>query len=253
MAMRFSSMNAIVTGAASGIGRASAAIFAEEGARLLLVDRDREMLLRVADDLRKMGSAVETIVGDLSLESTAVEIAERVRQMGSQIDVLVNCAGIDMNASLAETSAERWDEVMAVNVRSAFLVCKHVVGFLSARGGAIVNIASAAGISPIANHPAYNASKGALIAFTKSLALDLAPAIRANCVCPGAVDTPLLHSSMNQAADPAAARKAVEARYPLRRIAAVEEIARVAVFLASHEASYITGAVVPVDGGRTMH
>ncbi len=173
--------------------------------------------------------------------------------MDADIDVLVNCAGIDMNTSLAETSAEQWDEVMAVNVRSAFLACKHVVGFMSARGGAIVNVASAAGISPIANHAAYNASKGALIAFTKSLALDLAPAIRANCVCPGAVDTPLLHSSMNQAADPAAARKAVEARYPLCRIAAAEEIARVAVFLASREASYITGAVVPVDGGRTMH
>ncbi|PYU11473.1 MAG: short-chain dehydrogenase, partial [Acidobacteria bacterium] len=121
-------------------------------------------------------------------------------------------------------------------------------------GGAIINIASATALVPVSGRPAYNASKGAVVAFTKSLALDLASSkIRVNCVCPGAVNTPLLRGAIESAPDPQAALKAMLERYPLARLAEPEEIAHVVVFLASAQSSYVTGATLAVDGGRTMH
>lgn len=229
---------AVITGAASGIGCASAELFAELGAKLILVD------------LQPCHSGVDqtTLCGDVSEERTAVEVARIAMQEFGGVDILVNSAGIDLAAPLAETTSEQWDKIMSVNLRSVFLMCKHVVPLMRGSGASIVNISSAAGISPIPNRPAYIASKGGIIALTKALALDLTPAIRVNCICPGAVDTPLLQSSLRSDAD----REAVRARYPLGRIAKPEEIARVAAFLASDDASNITGATIPVDGGRSM-
>ena len=160
----------------------------------------------------------------------------------------LNGAGIDLTAPLTETTVEQWDKIMRVNLRSVFLMCKHIVPLMRAAGASIVNISSAAGISPIQDRPAYIASKGGMIALTKALALDLAPAIRVNCICPGAVDTPLLQSSLHSDA----ARESVRVRYPLGRIAQPQEIASVAAFLASDGASNVTGATIPVDGGRSM-
>jgi NAD(P)-dependent dehydrogenase (short-subunit alcohol dehydrogenase family) len=229
---------AVITGAASGIGCASAELFARLGAKLILVD------------LQPCHSGVDqtTFCGDVSEERTAVEVARIAMQEFGGVDILVNSAGIDFAAPLAQTTAEQWDKIMSVNLRSVFLMCKHIVPLMPEGGASIVNVSSAAGISPIRNRPAYIASKGGIIALTKALALDLAPAIRANCICPGAVDTPLLQSSFRSDAD----REAVRARYPLGRIAKPEEIAGVAAFLASDDASNITGATIPVDGGRSM-
>lgn len=228
----------VITGAASGIGRASAELFARLGAKLILVD------------LQPCHSDADqtTLRGDVSEERTAVEVARIATQEFGGVDILVNSAAIDLAEPLAETTAEQWDKIMSVNLRSVFLMCKHVVPLMRGWGASIVNISSAAGISPIRNRPAYIASKGGIIALTKALALDLAPAIRVNCICPGAVDTPLLQSSLRSDAD----REAVRARYPLGRIAKPEEIAGVAAFLASDDASNITGATIPVDGGRSM-
>ncbi len=228
----------VITGAASGIGCASAELFAELGAKLILVD------LQPCHS----GAHQTTLRGDVSEERTAVEVARIAMQEFGGVDILVNSAGIDLAASIAETTAEQWDKIISVNLRSVFLMCKHVVPLMRGSGASIVNISSAAGISPIRNRPAYIASKGGIIALTKALALDLAPAIRVNCICPGAVDTPLLQSSLRSDAD----REAVRARYPLGRIAEPEEIAGVSAFLASDDASNITGATIPVDGGRSM-
>ena len=229
---------AVITGAASGIGRASAELFAELGAKLILVDLQPS----------QFGVGHIGLCADVSEEQTAIEVARAAKQAFGGVHVLVNCAGIDLAAPLAETTAEQWDKIMNVNLRSVFLMCKHVAPLMREAGASIVNVSSAAGISPIRNRPAYIASKGGMIALTKALALDLAPAIRVNCICPGAVDTPLLQSSIHSDAD----REAVRARYPLGRIAKPEEIASVAAFLASNGASNVTGATIPVDGGRSM-
>lgn len=228
---------AVVTGAASGIGRAAARLLAELGAKTILVDRLPS----------PAGAGHKSLCGDVSEERTAIEVARVAQELGD-VHVLVNSAGIDLAAPLLHTTSEQWDKIMSVNLRSVFLMCKHVVPLMRQAGASIVNIASAAGISPIRNRPAYIASKGGVIAFTKALALDLAPSIRVNCVCPGAVDTPMLESSVHSEAD----REAVRARYPLGRIVKPEEIAGVIAFLASEGASNITGAAIPVDGGRSM-
>jgi NAD(P)-dependent dehydrogenase (short-subunit alcohol dehydrogenase family) len=240
---------AVITGAASGIGRASAEVFATEGARLILVDVDRVGLSSVASEL---GSRVQLVEGDVANEQTAIRVSGLAKSDGRSIHVLVNCAGVDLAAPIEATSASQWDGIMDVNLKSVFLMCKHTIPLLAKSGASIINVASAAGISPVPNRPAYIASKGAVIALSRSLALDLAPSIRVNCICPGAVETPLLESGLKASPDYQAARRAVQARYPLGRIAQPAEIAAVAAFLASDAASYMTGATIPVDGGRSM-
>jgi len=240
---------ALITGAASGIGRAAAEALAGEGARLALADVRSDALRTFA------GAETLPITGDVSQAAAAQNMIEQTRSRFGCLDILVNVAGIDLQATLDETTESDWDRIMAINLKSIFLLSKYAVPELSRRGGgAIVNIASAAALSPIAGRPAYNASKAAVVGLTKSLALDLAPRnIRVNCICPGAVDTPLLRQSIEAAPDPEAALAAVSGRYPLGRIATAAEVARAVVFLASDNASFITGVALAVDGGRTMH
>lgn len=244
----------MVTGAASGIGEAVARALLDEGARVGLMDINRERLAATVRSLSRPRGEVIELAGDASDESTVEALVRKTFQAHGRLDVLVNSAGIDIEASIVETRVEDWDRIMAVNVRSMFLTCKHSVPYLSqAPAGAIVNISSGAGLVPVAGRPAYNASKGAVVSLTKSLALDLAPAIRANCICPGAVETPLLMDAIGKSPDPEATLARVVNRYPLKRIAKPEEIARAALFLASSEATYITGVALAVDGGRTLH
>ena len=243
---------AVITGAGSGIGRASASLFAAEGASLVLTDVDAASLGSAAESLNAEGRAVVAIQGDIGKEQTALLVTDAARSTFAAIDVLLNCAGIDLVAPITGISAEQWDRVMEVNLKSVFLMVKHAVPLLSRTGASIINVSSAAGISPIPGRPAYIASKGGMIALTRSLALDLAPAIRVNCICPGAVETPLLHWGLKDAPDYDAALRQVIARYPLRRIAEPGEIANAALFLASDESSYMTGTTLAVDGGRSM-
>jgi NAD(P)-dependent dehydrogenase (short-subunit alcohol dehydrogenase family) len=239
---------ALITGAASGIGFATAEALAQEGAKLAVADI-------CADGLRTIpGGDTLLIPGDVSQATAAGNMIEQTTNRFGRLDILVNVAGVDLQATLDETTESDWDRIMAINLKSVFLLSKYAVPELARRGGAIVNVASAAALSPVAGRPAYNASKAAVVGLTKSLALDLAPRkIRVNCICPGAVDTPLLRQSIEGAPDPAAALAAVIGRYPLGRIGTATEIARAVVFLASDDASFVTGVALPVDGGRTMH
>jgi NAD(P)-dependent dehydrogenase (short-subunit alcohol dehydrogenase family) len=247
---RFVRKKVVITGAASGIGLAAAAAFAEEGAELGLIDANGQRLSQISEEIRtskaKPQFSVCSLTGELSAKKAIEELGF------GRIDVLVNNAGIDFSAGLGETSEEDFDRVFAVNVKAPFFLCKFA-SQLMLEGSSIVNVASGAGLVPIMGRPAYNSSKGALIALTKSMALDLAPKIRVNCVCPGAIDTPLLRSSIRKGADPAAELNSIVARYPLKRLGEPEEIARAILFLASPEAKYVTGVALAIDGGRTLH
>jgi NAD(P)-dependent dehydrogenase (short-subunit alcohol dehydrogenase family) len=247
---RFVRKKVVITGAASGIGFAAAVAFAEEGAELGLIDANGQRLANISEELRtgrtKPQFSVCSLLGEVSAQKAIEELG-----FGC-IDVLVNNAGIDLSAGLGQTSEEDFDRVFAVNVKAPFFLCKFATQLMP-EGSSIVNVASGAGLVPIMGRPAYNGSKGALIALTKSMALDLAPKIRVNCVCPGAIDTPLLRSSIRTGADPGAELDSIVARYPLKRLGEPEEIARAILFLASPEARYVTGVALAIDGGRTLH
>jgi meso-butanediol dehydrogenase / (S,S)-butanediol dehydrogenase / diacetyl reductase len=240
---------ALVTGAGSGIGRAVAVRLAEEGAQVVVTSRTEE---HVRETCELVGGEPLGVVLDLrdraSIDAAVSRVAERYRRL----DVLVCVAGVDQpnEPPVAETSDQEWDEVLAVNLTGVFRLCRAAVPLLS-DGGSIVTVGSANGIAPRPNAAAYCASKAALLMFTRALALELAPrAIRANCVCPGVVDTPLTDLFLGMAPDPAALREEYASANPLKRIADAREVANCVLFLASDEASFVTAAPFVVDGGQ---
>jgi NAD(P)-dependent dehydrogenase (short-subunit alcohol dehydrogenase family) len=199
--------------------------------------------------------ALRADVADESQVAAAVEVA--ARRLG-RIDAVVNSAGIDCTLPLERLTLSAWSRTLAVNLTGAMLVCRAALPHLRAAGqGSIVNVASAAGLVPLAGRSAYNASKAGLIMFGKTLAQELADdGIRVNAVCPGAIDTPLLHSGYAGAGDARTAQTALEAiraRYALGRIGSAAEVAEAILFLASPAASFITGVALAVDGGRSWH
>jgi NAD(P)-dependent dehydrogenase (short-subunit alcohol dehydrogenase family) len=239
---------AIVTGGASGIGRATALLFAAEGAYVALVDRDADALAATA---RQIGDdAVQAFDLDVT-DARAVAIAtDRVLAQWGRLDALVTAAGISGSGKpAADTTEEDWDRILAVNAKGTFLWVRAALARMT-RGGSIVTIASQLARSGGRENAAYVASKGAVISLTRSIALDYAAqGIRANVLLPGATDTPMLARSFSRRADPDAAREASRARHPLGRFATAEEVARAALFLASDESAFVTGVELPVEGG----
>jgi NAD(P)-dependent dehydrogenase (short-subunit alcohol dehydrogenase family) len=232
----------LITGGASGIGRATAALFAAEGAAVAVLDR------APGPD---GGRFFQVDVADPASVRQAVDAAAQA--LGG-LDGLVNAAGIFSAAGLVDTSPELFARTLAVNLTGTFLMVQAAAPRLLAAGGtsSIVNIGSGVGITPTGpGSTAYVASKGGVIAMTKALAMELAPTVRVNVVCPGAVETPMTQAFLRNAAgevDPALA-----ARYALHRPASPDEIAAAILFLMSAEASFVTGITLPVDGGRTFH
>jgi NAD(P)-dependent dehydrogenase (short-subunit alcohol dehydrogenase family) len=241
---------ALITGAGSGIGRACALAFAREGARVALMGRRRE---RLEETATQIGGDALVVAGDLtSKDDIARAVDETVARFGA-LNILVNNAGI-LIAGTAESHTEaEWDETFNVNVRGLWRMSRAVLPHLRrAGGGSIVNISSVLGLVGARHRAAYAASKGAVTLLTKAMALDhAAEQIRVNCVCPGIVETDLVADFVRKAPDPEAARRAREALHPLGRFGRPEDIAACAVFLASDESSWLTGAAIPVDGGYT--
>ena len=236
---RMQGRRALITGAASGIGRATARLFLEEGARVALCDlpgTDMAATLGPGD-----GLCLEVDVTD---EGRVAAVAGEAAAHLGGIDAVVNAAGFMMNGAMAEVDAEAWRRQIDVNLTGPYLVARACLPWLAeAKGATVVNIASAQGLLPSAPRlTGYAASKGGLIALTKSMAAELAPDIRVNCVCPGMVDTPM--------AEP---YKGNVGHYALGRMAEADEIARAILFLTSTEGSYVTGAALAVDGGRSFH
>ncbi|MFD2054774.1 SDR family NAD(P)-dependent oxidoreductase [Mesorhizobium calcicola] len=241
---RLSGRRVVLTGAGSGIGRATAVLMAAEGATLALLDL-REDGLRETYSISS-GSTHLVDVSDQS--SVELAIARAANAMGG-IDGLVNCAGILAIKSLQETTLDVWERVLAVNLTGTYLVCHAALPWLrKEERAAIVNISSGQGLKPFADQTAYAASKGGVIAFTKALASELAPKIRANVICPGFIDTPMTAPEQGQNSIPADF-----SNYLLGRAAQPSEVAEAILYLISHASSYTTGATLTVDGGRTLY
>lgn len=237
----------LVTGGSSGIGKAAAARFATEGARVVVNGRERKRLQAALRDLAEHGT-VSGIAADVSRDDGAERlVAEAIAQLG-RIDVLVNSAGIDgAGAGALDLAPADWRRVLEANLTGPFLVARAVARHMAACGGAIVNVASLNGLAAEPNFADYNSSKGGLVMLTRSLALDLVGRnIRVNAVCPGYILTPMTEG---YAADPATGA-AIRAAIPMGRFGDPAEVAAAIAFLASDEASYITGELLVVDGGR---
>lgn len=255
---KFKDKVAVITGAASGIGRATALAFGREGANLLLVDIDESGLSEVAGSLPP-DCQFDLIVGDVGKEETATKVAKTANKIYKRINFLFNNAGLETIAPLHETTEEMWDAVMDTNLKGAYFMTKQCLAFMiDAGGGVIVNNASDAGWRGIKYSAAYSTSKAGLIHFSRSTALDYASKnIRCNAICPGCIKTPLcerFNESVGKRkgiTGEQALKKFVDAHVPMMRVGQCEEVASVVLFLCSPEAGYITGAVIPIDGGLT--
>ncbi len=246
--MRLDERRVLITGAASGIGRATAELFSAEGAAVALLDRDGAALAAVA--AATGGTMLEADLLDEAAILAAVDTAAAA--MGG-IDGLVNCAGIAGSVPLNALDLETWDRFVAINLTAPYILCRAALPHLRQRTGAtIVNIASGQALLP--NAPgiaAYAATKAGLVAFTKALGAELAPHVRANVVAPGIVDTPMVRSVLGGYANPNDAPFVQQ--YAMKRVAQPDELAEAILFLTSDASSYVTGTVLAVDGGRTYH
>lgn len=242
---------AIITGAATGIGKASALLFAQEGASVVLVDIDRDHGEEVAEQIRTSGGQASFFCADVSRTEDVRTLASSVVDLEGKIDVLFNNAAVNFFGKITDTGEDDWDRVMNVNVRGVFLGCKYVIPVMQkGDGGSIINTASAAAIVGLKNLAAYTASKGAVLQLTKNLALDYAAdGIRVNALCPGVTATEMTLKLIDESPDPAGARRRFDTARPMRRMGEPLEIAKAALFLASDDSSYMTGAHLLVDGG----
>jgi len=242
---------AIVTGGASGIGRATALLFAQAGAAVAVVDVNEAQGQAVAEEIVRSGGQAIFIRCDVTqAEDCERAVQQTVAQLGG-LDVLFNNAGIIRRADVVDTTEVEWDQVMAVNVKSIFLMCKYAVPIMAkAGGGSIINTGSGWGLKGGRNAVSYCASKGAVVNMTRALAIDHgAHNIRVNCVCPGDTDTPMLRHEAQHLGQSEGQFLAEAADRPLRRLGQPSEIAEAVFYLASDAASYVTGAILVVDGG----
>lgn len=247
---RLQGRRVLVTGAASGIGRATARRFAAEGARVALLDRDADGLEAAA---REAGGTV--VACDLLDAGAVAPAVERAAAALGGLDGVVCAAGVDLRRGIEAMTPEDWARVIGVNLTAPMLVCRAALPAMrAAGGGAIVLISSGAGLRPLPDRTAYCASKAGLVMFGKALAIELAAdRIRVNAICPGIIDTPMFRRSWERADDPQAELAMILDRYVIKRAGTPEEIAAAALYLISDEAAYVTGAALAVDGGRTFH
>ncbi len=249
--MQLSGKVAAITGSASGIGRATALLFACEGATVVLGDVNADAGWRVADEIVQSGGRAFFEPVDVTQAADCRRLVERAIRESGRIDILFNNAGIIRRATVLDLSEDDWDRVMAVNVKSIYLLSREVIPHMQkGGGGAIINTASGWGLAGGAKAAVYCASKGAVVLLTKAMAIDHGPQkIRVNCICPGDTDTGMLREEALQLGEENSRFLAESAKRPLGRVGTPEEIAQAALYLASDASSFVTGTALIVDGG----
>ncbi|MFW9768841.1 MAG: SDR family NAD(P)-dependent oxidoreductase [Candidatus Thorarchaeota archaeon] len=241
---------AIVTGAGAGIGEATAKLLASKGVKVVCNDIT-ESGQSVTDDIKATGEEATFVRGDISDEGFVQQMVTIATENYDQLDILVNNAGIVLPGRVDNTSLEDWDRTMAVNVRGVYLASKFAIPHLRKTKGVIINVASAVALMGAKDRAAYTASKGALTALTRAMAVDyMEDKVRVNCICPGTTDTPSLKERLAKFPDPDAARKQFIERQPLRRFGRPEEIAEGILYLI--QAEFCTGSCLSVDGGMAI-
>ncbi|TFE26649.1 SDR family NAD(P)-dependent oxidoreductase [Cohnella luojiensis] len=244
-----------ITGSGSGIGEVTAKRFAAEGATVIVVDIDDRAANRVAEEIKQAHgpAAAYAITADVSSEQDVRKLVEAILERSGKIDVLFNNAAKILPKALEEVEEYEWTKLMDVNLKSVYLMTKHTIASLRLTKGIIVNMASLNGLVGQKQNSAYAASKGAIIAMTKALALDYAEdGVRVNCICPAGVMTPLLEQWIKEQNDPQATRQTLNDMHALGRPAHASEIADAALFLASEQSRFMTGVALPVDGGASL-
>jgi len=248
--MRLAQRTAVITGAGHGIGRACALVFAAEGARVVVADINARETDETVRQIESVGGVAVASRTDVSSPAEVQALVAQTIERFSRVDTLLNNAAIQVNKTIEDTTPEEWVRQLAVNLGGLFLCSKYFLPHLRQSRGSIINMASVNAFFVEPMCAGYCATKGAIVAFTKALAIDCGRSgVRVNCICPGYIDAGLAEGYFQAQPDPAAARVAAGQLHALGRIGAPEEVARVAAFLASEEASFMTGSAVVVDGG----
>ena len=251
--MRLKDKVAIITGAGSGQGKSAARLFAKEGAAVIIAEWNEENGKQVEEEITAAGGQAFFIQTDISNENQIMALVDEIMNRYGKIDIVFNNAGVGFSStskykmgSLTETPQQDWNQILSINLNGVYLLSKYVLPIMKKQnGGKIINNSSLNGIVGVPGADAYTASKGAIVALTRALAVQYGKYnIRVNCICPGAIDTPMIANALKNEAFTAAFTS-----NPLRRVGKPEEIANVALFLASDESSYVTGLIMPVDGG----
>ena len=249
--MKLKDKVALITGGSEGLGKATALLFAKEGAKVVITGRTESKLAGAVEEAKKEGLEIDYLTGDVSDEERTIETVKHIIDKYGRIDILFNNAGVLQLGSTHETDTETWDRIFDINVKGTYLISKHVIPHMLEKGyGCIVNNSSIVGLKAVPGLAAYNSSKGAITQLTRSMALEYADkGIRVNAICPGTIVTPMVDGMLNEMPDRDEGEELFKSFHPMGRLGHPDEIAHAVLFLCDDNVSFMTGNMLSVDGG----